>query len=315
MPGQLIISFDCEGKWGMADHLGPLEHRFITDRALARTYDKLVEMLGRHEMPATFAFVMAFVLDKSEQAEFSELLGPSEDDDAWMTHVVRERAAFPEGWHVPSSLTSVMEGGMHEVACHGFSHRSLGDGELSAAGMERELQAARSVAARKDIELETMIFPRNRVGHLSALRAFGYRGYRTRKRSGGRLPAPVANLVEEFNLFTPAEPVVPANRDQLVAIPHGHFFNWRQGNRRAIPPWVTVWRWKAMLDRAAHSGQVAHLWLHPHNFLTGPGTWQPFEEVLVHAGMLRDAGKLSVVTQADYCSMIEGQAAREESAR
>lgn len=288
----------------MADHLGRLEHRNLFDAALSDTYDRLSRMLSQYQAPATFAFVMAFLLDREEREEFADLLRPKGPDDTWMMHCVREQAAYPEGWFVPSALASVTQAAIHEIACHGFSHRSLGDGEISAPDAERELAAAQAVAVRKGVTLETMIFPRNRVGQLDALKAFGYRGYRSRKRQTGALPAPIANLVEELNLFTPTENAVPTRDDDLVVIPHGHFFNWRQGNRRLIPPAITVQRWKAMLDRAAKNRQIAHLWLHPHNFITGAGTWKPFEDVLVYANRLRDAGRLQIITQAEYCTTV-----------
>lgn len=304
MAGQFIISFDCEGKWGMADHLGPLEHSALDDASLAEAYDRLVSLLGRYGTPATFAFVMAFVLDRVEREEFGDLLRPIDQSDAWMNDAMRERAAHPEGWFVPSSLARVIEGGIHEVACHGFSHRSLGEGEISASGVDRELEAAAAVASRKGLRLETMIFPRNRVGHLTALQRHGYRGYRTRRQERRLVPSPVANLAEEFNPLRSAEHVLTPQPGEIVAIPHGHFFNWRHGMRRAVPPAMTVWRWRAMLDQAANRGRVAHLWLHPHNFITGPGTWKPFELVLAHACRLREAGRLQIVTQADYCSAV-----------
>ena len=58
----------------------------------------------------------------------------------------------------------------------------------------------------------------------------------------------------------------------MVAIPAGFFFNWRFGLRRIVPPAVTELRWRNLLNRCAREGGVVHLWLHPHNLITGPGT-------------------------------------------
>lgn len=48
--GSFILSFDCEGKWGMADQLEPYLQTSLTDRALASAYDTLVALLARFGM-------------------------------------------------------------------------------------------------------------------------------------------------------------------------------------------------------------------------------------------------------------------------
>lgn len=289
----------------MADHLTAFERRMLTNSNLLHAYRDLTAMLNRYRAPATFGFVMAFLLDQAERKEFDHLLRPTREDDHWMRHVVREQAANAEGWHQPGALDAIRQSDIHEVACHGFCHRSLADGELSAELAKAELDAAQAVAIRKQIDLQTMIFPRNRIGNLAELEQRGFLGYRTRKPARRWLTGPLGDLIEELSPFTPAEPKIGAAQGELVAIPHGHFFNWRHGKRRLIPPAVTVHRWKAMIERAAASDGVAHLWLHPHNFITGPGTWQPFERVIAHASAMRDAGRLEIITQADYCAALQ----------
>lgn len=305
MAGTFIISFDCEGKWGMADHLSPSDHAALTDRSLDQVYCDLAAMLDRYAAPATFAFVMALLLDQDERDEFAELLRPTHEGDDWMGHVVREQARGPLGWFQPSTFDHVSKSGLHETACHGFSHRSLGEGEISVEAARKDIGAAIAVAERKQVTLETMVFPRNRVGNLATLKEMGFIGYRTRKTRHSLLPTKLADLVEEFDMSASAQARDGPSALGLVPIPHGHFFNWRHGKRRLVPPAITVRRWTAMIDDAAASDGVAHLWMHPHNFITGPGTWGPFEKVLRHAADLRDAGKLSILTQADYCRAIE----------
>lgn len=312
MAGCFIISFDCEGKWGMADHLTDTHHRLLTDESLAKVYRDLVAMLARHQIPATFAFVMAFLLDEAERRIFAEELVVLDDGDRWMVDVGRGQAAGSQGWFQPAALTAVRAAGVHEIACHGFCHRSLGEGELSIEEARREFRLAERVARLKDIRLQTLVFPRNRVGNLQAVRDQGYVGYRLRQPLKGRVPAKLANLAQELNMFPTAEDAAVPAPGGLVAIPHGYFFNWRYGNRRLVPPAITVRRWRNLLDRAANEGKVAHLWLHPHNFITGPSTWQPFEAVLAHAQKLFQQGRLELLTQADYCLRMseEGPASR-----
>jgi peptidoglycan/xylan/chitin deacetylase (PgdA/CDA1 family) len=311
LSGTFIISLDCEGKWGMADHLEPYHQRLLTDRALAEVYDRLVALFGRYEMPATFAFVMAFLLDAEERLQFPALLDREEaGSDTWLRHYWADtEASGSEGWFQPHALAAVKADDRHEVACHSFCHRPMDDASLSAEQARAELATAARVAELKHVDLKTFIFPRNAVGNLPSLAEAGYIGYREKLvRPGGRLGR-VTRLAEEFNIW----PAVQMPRDAhqgLVPIPCGYFFNWRFGARRHVPPAFTLARWKSLLDRSARTGGVAHLWLHPHNLITAPDTADTLEAVLAYASHLRDAGRIEVITQEAFSRNALSEAGR-----
>lgn len=296
-----VMSLDCEGKWGMADGLQPYHHRLLTSERLAGAYRQLLGMLERHGLAATFAFVMAFVLSEAERRRFAMLDHKNNPDDPWLKHYWTSLAAGQgDGWHLPEALEMVREAGVHEIASHSFCHRPLGDKSLDAAGAATELEAAAQAARLKQVELRTLVFPRNEVGNLPAVRAAGYLGYRQRlERRGGRLAA----LLEEFDTRRGPQPARAAV-DGLVPIPAGHFFNWRFGLRKLVPPAVTVARWRRQLERCARDGGVVHLWLHPHNLITGPSTAPVLDRVLGEVARLRDAGRIAVLTQRDYCERV-----------
>jgi peptidoglycan/xylan/chitin deacetylase (PgdA/CDA1 family) len=297
---RFIISLDCEGKWGMADSLQPYHHELLTDAALGRAYQRLVDLFGRYEVPATFACVMAFTLSPREREQFrTELFG--DKSDPWL-RAYREGAASgkTEGWHVPAALDIVRGAGVHEIACHSFCHRPLGDQSISAEGASAELSAANAVARLKGLQLETFVFPRNEVGHLCELRANGFIGYRERLRRPKGSLGRALSLAEEMNVWAPSQRVSPVT-DGMVPIPSGRFLNWRFGAREWVPPAVTAARWRHQLRSAAADGGVVHLWLHPHNLITAPDTEKLLERLLVDVAAMRDAGRIRVVTQRDYC--------------
>jgi peptidoglycan/xylan/chitin deacetylase (PgdA/CDA1 family) len=310
--GRFIISLDCEGKWGMADKLEPFHHRLLTDDALARVYDDLVALFDRHDMAATFAFVLAFTMDDAERREFAQLFDVDDSRaGGWLSYFREaQRARHLEGWFQPHALDVVRKHAQHEIACHGFCHRSLADAALSADDARAELDAAETVAARKGLALRTFIFPRNKVGHIEVLAEKGYLGYRDEKPHPPGRVARLKSLAEELDIWPRPEKQVPQAKDDIVCIPAGHFFNWRFGLRRRIPAAITVQRWKTLLDRTASGGGVAHLWLHPHNLITAPETRETLELVLAHAAKLCAAGRLSVVTQEAYCREILAERVR-----
>ena len=306
--GTLIISLDCEGKWGMADHLEPYHHRLLTDDALAAVYDRIVALLSVYDIPATFAFVMAFTLTEAERRQLAPVLSRREGtEDSWLEHFwADQEAQRTEGWFQPHALDAVMADGRHEVACHGFCHRPLGDESISERDARAELAAAAAVAEMKGLSLSTFIYPRNEVGHVELLGEHGFIGYREKLRRPGGAIGRAVRVAEEFNLWPAPQPARIRENGRPVKIPPGYFFNWRFGVRKRVPLAITETRWKHLLDRTAANGGVAHLWLHPHNLITGPDTAVSLEAVLAHAAGLREAGRIDIVTQDRYCRSLSG---------
>ena len=299
-PPTVIISLDCEGKWGMAD-LDPPYFRDLTSASLSVAYRQLLAMFARYEVAATFAFVMAFTLSAAEREQFPVLDRWGDPDDAWLAHYWRSLdEGQAEGWHEPEPFALVRDSGRHEIAAHGFCHRSLGEAAIDQAGATRELADAARAAQLKGVELKTLVFPRNEVGHLPAVAAAGYLGYRARlDRPSGIFGRGVALLDELAVNAAPQQPL--QSTAGLVAIPAGHFFNWRFGMRRLVPPAVTKARWRNQLRKCVRDGGVVHLWLHPHNLITGPSTAPVLESVLAEIARLRDRGQVAVMTQQRYC--------------
>ena len=65
LPGVFTMSFDCEGLWGPSVLTPHLRQR-ITQENLVSAYQALLDLLDRHELRATFAFVGAFVMTSDE---------------------------------------------------------------------------------------------------------------------------------------------------------------------------------------------------------------------------------------------------------
>jgi peptidoglycan/xylan/chitin deacetylase (PgdA/CDA1 family) len=286
--GTFIVSLDCEGKWGMADHLDE-SHEKLTDDALYRAYETLLGIFDSYDISATFAFVMAFALDRKT---FSTML----PDDPWLEHYTAAiKTQRKEGWHVPAALAAVKAAARHEVACQGLIHRPLNDSYA-----EQDLAAARRAADQLGINPTTLVYPRNVIGDPGLLARHGFIGYRTRLRrlSGGIGRA--MGLADELNMWPRSQPRIKTVNG-VVPIPSGYFVNWRHGARRNIPRGVTNQRMVNLVKHAARTGGVAHIWLHPHNLITAPDTVEALQEALGQARREEDGQRLRVMTQAQYC--------------
>lgn len=303
-PGTFIVSFDCEGKWGMADHLTPALRRILTTAAIEETYRRLLGALERKNTKATFAFVGAFTLSPAECAEaWPAFRDVPVDGRPWLK-TFREDATRGDfdGWLAPGALLAVKQDGRHELATHGFTHLPLAENIVDEALFDHEMAQAIALAARQGWRPRTIIYPRNQVGHSVRLARHGLSGYRELLWPGlSGLPRQLYSLAAELGWQAKAQPPAPQSNGS-VCIPAGHILNfWHNRTRRLIPRKRTVARWRMMLHDAAEKGGVVHLWSHPHNFLSDPDLLPVFEAILAEAASLVRSGRILNQTQEEYC--------------
>jgi len=307
MTGTLIISLDCEGKWGLADAPSSVRD-FMTRANLASIYRDIIELFEERDLKATFAFVAAFIMTEDERSAFDDHFVDIDYRGAnWLRHFRADsQRGEIDGWFCPEAFDMAKDQG-HEIASHGFCHVPFDDEVMPASVLAAEVAAAVKLAKAKDVTLETFIYPRNRVAHPEILRDLGFKGYRTAIKQQHK----ALSLLREGHVFDQAQPHGD-DADGMIRIPAGYFFNWRKGLRAKIPKAVTLARWKSILQTAADQNKVAHLWLHPHNLISGPETLDSLREVLNIATGMRDDGRLLVQTQADYARAMKGRAEAQE---
>jgi hypothetical protein len=301
--GSMIISLDCEGKWGMIDTLSAHHDEVITRSALTYAYDELTKLFKSYDVPVTFAFVMAFVLDASERNEFADYLVDYQfKGKSWLKNYTDAATSKKfDGWHFPEGLEMVRNNPAHEISCHSLRHSNFDQDHLQEADVELEMQGICAIAKKRQVDLKTFIFPRNKVGFLDQLCQNGFIGYRDKINTAKGLVRRMHSLASEFNVFEKSQPKTTTKKNEMVVIPSGYFFNWRFGARRCIPKALTVAKWKSAIDAACKSGEVVHLWFHPHNLIDGPTGLEVLADILRYATKRRDAGDLDILTQLDYC--------------
>jgi len=289
MAGRFILSFDCEGKWGVADHLTPGHDAQLSGARLGEAYRRIAELLAQLQVPATFAFTELLLLEPDALAAL-----PGAEIAALLPYT---KAAFAEiaagrtdGWSLPEAAALVA--GEHEIATHGVTHVPWG--EIDAEQARFELSLTERPAGR------TFIFPRNQVAHVDVLAAHGFSGYRL----GPPRRSRALSLLQEVNLGAKAEPVPPAAVPQ--AIPAGYFINWRAGPRRLVPPAITRRRARRILEDAARTGGVAHFWTHPENIASAPDTLVNLRAIVEEAARLRAEGRIEIQTQKDFVDALAG---------
>lgn len=313
MSGTLIISLDCEGKWGMADRIDSEIDSIFTSKALLLSYKSLLKVLNEREIPATFAFVGMFALSYSEGRRWHKSLTnvSLKNGQRWLDTYFQQIVGQCEGWHLPEAVDLVRKSGRHEVASHGFSHLPLLEKTITKEIAKKEFYYARSSMKELGIDALTYVFPRNQVAYLPFLFDAGFKGYRNARFAAGNASL-LSGMLDELNVFSKADFHTfkmdgSCCKNVAIDIPAGQFLNWRYGKRKAIPKAVTVKKWKSILTDAAVNSKVAHLWLHPHNIITAPETIEIFESVLEYARILRDDDRINITSQSEYCNSMRAR--------
>ena len=280
MKGKFTISLDCEGKWGVADHLRKYGHK-ITQASLSEVYGWIFELLESYSIRASFAFTSLFACPEEIILDFrSDFKGLLEGGDSWYSSIhemVENRAT--DGWVGHSFMRAAVAGG-HEVCWHGFSHRTLG-ADCPRDSLRFELESGQKVSRQLNLEFSGIVFPRNEVGNLCELEKLGLRYFRESKENVSPwYRSRILRSLAEFNILSRAQENNLKDDSGMRRIPAGEFLNWPYGARAKIPDSVTVKRWRRILDDAELHGRCAHIWLHPHNLITAPRMRNTFSEVL-----------------------------------
>ncbi|MES2999252.1 MAG: glycosyltransferase [Pseudomonadota bacterium] len=301
--GVFMLSFDCEGKWGLVDCLTPRHAQLFTTQNLEDAYRRITSLLHEYGIEATFAFTAAFTLTKDRFDRLRPALRhPDRRATPWIERAV---AAIDEddgrGWFAPACFDMVREPGVHEIASHGFSHLPWRAPYATRADLDTELAMCRGVPAFSDPSVRTFVFPRNQVAHQELLPARGFLAYREAPPARSR----AANFAGEFNLLSASERFNVRGGANVTALPAGHFLNWRHGLRRCVPVPVTVHRWKNMLRDAAAGGGLVHAWTHPENFVDGHDMFRMLEEILRFVADEREAGRLRILTNTQFVARTE----------
>lgn len=294
MAARFILSLDCEGKWGVADHLGAFENRSLTDSRLRHAYRDILAVLDAYQVPATFAFVGIF---SQTERQFRRLWPQVEELRSAAPHylgpVLRDIHQGGEGWHGDWAVDMVGSSrSSHEIALHGVSHVPWTSMDPAAIDHELALFAELEGPVR---DSRTFVHPRNLIGHVDRLLGMGMIGYRGAPPVRSRL----RSLASELNVLSRPQDDPPRSNPQMI--PSGYFVNWKHGPRRLVPTAMSAYRVRRMLHIAARSGRVVHYWLHPENVASEPATLDVLRSIVTEVARQRDVGQCEVLTQIEYC--------------
>jgi len=290
----VVFSIDAELGWGFHDLPEPPADRLAAARP---GWNRLLDVLAEHEVPATWAVVGHLLL-----ADCDGVHADHPSIEGWFERERTDWRDRPDLRFGPDLVTGIRDSPVdHEIACHTFSHVLFDDPRVTREIARAEIAAAVDVAAPYDIEYDSVVFPRNAVGHRDVLGEFGISTYRSKaaepdgrfRRAAGKLASaalPRATLVE---------PTV--DEYGLLDIPPSLFLFGFEGRPRRLAE--SVWgdpivrQARHGIDRASQEDGVFHLWLHPNNVGTDRDA-RRVEAIVEYAAERRATTDLTIETMA-----------------
>ena len=281
MPGTLAISLDFELFWGVHDK------RTLRDygrniMGAREAIPRMLEMFERYGVRCTWATVgLLFFDDKEELLQYLPEARPSYANPALSPYPRIARIGPNERqdpYHYGLSLVRrIQDCPNQEIGTHTFSHYyCLEDGETPDT-FRADLEAARRAAARLGIPLRSLVFPRNQYSaeYLSICRDAGIEAVRGNQstwflRSDGEanegLVKKAARRLDHYLPLSGQNGVTPENDALGVVNVRSSRFLLPVPARSRVFARLCQRRTEACMTHAASTGQIFHLWWHPHNF-------------------------------------------------
>jgi len=328
-PGIFVISLDFELHWGVRDHRTVADYRENLLGA-RQAIPALLDLFRHHDVHATWATVGFLFFDNKKDLlaglpstlpqYTDERLSPYADLD----DIGPDEASDP--FHYGASLLRLIRATPgQEIATHTFSHYLCLERGQSHAAFEEDLRAAQRAAQHFDVQLRSLVFPRNQVNHdyLEACARAGITAYRGNQKSwlyaaaddGHGSRAPVRRALRLLDAYLPCTRLSAPAWTELAArdgVPHNIPAS------RFLRPYLPMLnsfeerrlrRIESEMSAASRTGGVYHLWWHPHNFGANPEVnIRALDRLLRHFGKLRQDFGMYSHTMGEVAEILSADA-------
>lgn len=276
--GVFMLSLDTELAWGSA-HGKNLNNRMVLFQKSRYAIDRLLELLEKYEIQATWAIVGHLFLDQcslTNGAKHPEILRPHYgwyENDWFFPDPCTNIDESPE-WYGKDIVDKIIGCSVkQEIGCHTFSHIRVGEPGCSKECFASELRACQVEATKFGTTLDSFVFPRNEIGHIDVLHDAGFKSFRGVAPDWYQdFPGIMPRIIRRVMSYLPVPPpiVLPESIDGIWNFPASLFYPVDPKWHRAIFKDTQVKRAKQGLRRAIKKRGIFHMWFHPFNLAADP---------------------------------------------
>src|SRR5919112_3657710 len=162
--GALIISLDFELHWGVRDttpHDGNYQQNLL---GVWEVVPRLLTLFEEYDIAATWATVgFLFAKSKRELQEFAPSVKPIYTDTLLSPYhePIGESEADDPLHFAASLIKAIRRSPRQELATHTFSHYYCLEPGQDREAFKADLSSALAIASKNDIQLRSIVFPRN----------------------------------------------------------------------------------------------------------------------------------------------------------
>ena len=319
--GTLIITLDFELAWGVRDKKA-LENYRENLLGVRSVIPRLLELFKEYNVHATWATVgFLFFENRDELIEALPAKRPNYVNRRLCPYehirsIGKDEEEDP--LHYASSLIKLIVSYPHqEIASHTFSHYYCLEEGQDADTFKEDLEAAIRAAARHNVSIESVVFPRNQFNsdYISVCAEKGIKAYRGSPPSWIYKPRSeyeISRVVRALRLVDSYVGVSgcgcysldPIARDYPYNIRASHYLRPYRKSLRVLEP-LRLRRIRSELTHAAKRGLVYHLWWHPHNFGANAERNLAFlRKTLDHYASLRDAYRMESLNMCELAERL-----------
>ena len=291
MNGHFVISLDYEIHWGVFDKKTLDQYRQNL-KNVGLVIDRLLELSNKYNVKITFATVgFLFAKDKEELLKYSPKNKPTYYNDKYSPYPIVPSIGKDENddpYHYGlSGIEKIKADGNHEIGTHTFCHYYCHIPGQTMAQFDEDLKAAIAIANKNDIDLKSLVFPRNMIDAnkavdkpiLDTLSANGITSFRGKEKSflytihttkfykNWYIFKFLKFLDAYINVTGPnTYDIIKINKgNKLVNIPSSRLLRAYSLRFKRFEG-LKLKRIKKGMRHAAKKNEMFHLWWHPHNF-------------------------------------------------
>ncbi|MEE9372219.1 MAG: hypothetical protein V3V00_04125 [Saprospiraceae bacterium] len=278
--GIFTISLDFELHWGVSDHRTVKSYKENLDNT-PQVVDKLLKVFLERKIHVTWATVGMLFCDNKESLtnNFPNNL-PSYTNPRLSNYDIVDDIGHnidDDPYHYALPLISKIRATPHqEIGTHTFSHYYTLEAGQTLDQFREDMNAAFTIAQREDINMKSIVFPRNQYAdeHIEVIEELGTTAYRGNESHWIYLPRSRAHETWTRKLFRLIDAYIKISGDntynidfkeKCINIRSSRFLRPYSPTFRLLDP-LRLYRIKKEMTYAAQNNRLFHLWWHPHNF-------------------------------------------------
>ena len=321
--GQFVISLDFEIMWGVRDKVTPTTYGKNL-LGVQQVIPKTLALFKKFGIEATFATVgLLFFQNKKEMLSNlprhipryrNKILSPYGD---YLDRQVGEDVTADPYHFAPHLVQAIKNAPNQEIGTHTFSHYYCLEEGQTVDDFREDLKAAIAIAKKRDIEITSIVFPRNQFNedYLQVCKECGILVVRNNQNSwlykvtsgtGNDFVRKISRFMDNYINLTGYHCYSSVSLSAFfpIRLPGSRFLRPHTPRLRLLET-IRMKRIKNEMTYAAKNKLIYHLWWHPHNFgINQDKNFKFLEEILLHYNDLNKRYGFNSITMSNLAKKL-----------